>query len=477
METKPETILTGSSEHARRPRVALLSVRFTMFDPQMEAGFPRRMRDHASRSASLLRARFDVVECPLVEGLDDARAAAEILRATSPDVVVFAPSMAAPPSFAIEALAGVEAPVVIWNAPSPRRLAEDLRQAEATEHTTTVGSVMFANALSRAGRPLIAVTAGHGDAEGTDRVLRVVGAAAAGHRLRGAAFVRLGEPLPGYLDVMADADELAGLGVHEVVIDPFRWAAAVSSVRDEDARNLLASVRALGWEGSGGPAEQLSARVAVALDRVLTDAAAPGATVNCHGEWFRGSSAVGVTACLGVACQAIGGRSVSCTGDLPTAIALTLARSMTGAALYCEIYVPEPASGLALVAAGGEGDPGWAEPGTPVRLEPNAHYPGRNGDGTAVSFPLRRGPATLLSLSPSHDGWVLAWATGAIEESRFPNLGGPNGMFRFDSGRVEDAVNRWIASGANHHCALAPGRLHIEIPVLASTLGLRAVRC
>jgi L-arabinose isomerase len=477
METTPETIFAGIEQVGLIARVALLSVRFTMFDPQMDADFPQRMRNHAARSADLLRSRFDVVECPLVEGLDDARTAAEVLRSASPDVIVFAPSMAAPPSFATEALAGTDAPIVIWNAPSPQMLAADLRQAEATEHTTTVGSVMFANVLSRAGRPVVVATARHDDAEGVERVLRVVGAAAAARGLRGATFLRLGDPLPGYLDVMADVEELAALGVHEVAIDRERWTAAVSDVRDEDARDLLESVRALGWEGSGGPAEHLSARVAVALDRVIADAVARGATVNCHGGWFRDSSDIGVTACLGVACQAARGRSVSCTGDLPTAMALSLARSVAGAALYGEIYVPEPATGLALVAAGGEGDPAWAEPGTPVRLEPNTHYPGRNGDGTAVSFPLRRGPATLLSLSPSHDGWVLAWATGEIEESRFPNLGGPNGMFRFDSGPVEDAVNRWIASGASHHIALAPGRLDLEVPVVATTLAIRAVRC
>jgi L-arabinose isomerase len=477
METTPETITATSRAGTPVARVALLSVRFTMFDPQMDAGFPQRMREHAARSAELLRSRFDVIECPLIERLDDARSVAGRLRSTPPDVVVFAPAMAAPPSFAAEALAGVDAPIVIWNAPSIATFPADLRQAEATEHTTTVGSVMFANVLSRAGRPAVAVTAGHDDAEGVARVLRAVGAAAAARGLRGAAFVRLGDPLPGYVDVMADADQLAALGVREVAIDRERWAAQVASVPDDDASALLQRLRALGWRGSGGPAEQLSARVAVALDRALAETGAPGATVNCHSGWFRDNADVGVTACLGVACQAVAGRSVSCTGDLPTAIALALARRVAGAALYCELYAPELATGLALVAAGGEGDPAWAEPGAPVRLEPNAHYPGRNGEGTAVSFPLQSGPATLLSLSPRHDGWVLAWATGEIVDSRFPQLGGPNGMFRFDSEPLEAAVDCWIASGATHHCALAPGRLDIEVPVLATTLGIQAVRC
>ena len=53
---------------------------------------------------------------------------------------------------------------------------------------------------------------------------------------------------------------------------------------------------------------------------------------------------------------------------------------------------------------------------------------------------------------------------------------GPNAMFRFDSGPSSDAISRWIMSGATHHNALAPGRLDIEMPVLADALGVRATR-
>jgi L-arabinose isomerase len=149
---------------------------------------------------------------------------------------------------------------------------------------------------------------------------------------------------------------------------------------------------------------------------------------------------------------------------------------MTGAALYCETYAPEIDTGLVLIAAGGEGDPAWAAPPDAVRLEVNDHYPGERGEATSVAFGLRRGPATLLSLSPTRDGWVLAWAPGEVVETRYANMRGPNGMFRFDSGAGPDALSRWIVSGATHHNALAPGRLDVEVPALASALGIRTVR-
>ena len=467
----------GPAEKLVRRRVALVSVRFTMFDAQMGHGFPARMRAHAARSAALLRHRFEVIEYPLIETLDDATLVASMLATSSPDAVVFAPAMAAPPSLADAALSGVTAPVVIWNAPSVSRLPDELVQASATEHTTTVGAVMYANVRARQGVPAPVVTAAHDDGDAVDLLVRTVRAAAEAHALRGTRLLRLGEPIPGYLDVLASAEDLGRLGLHEVAVDRATWEAAVERVGDDEAADFFAAVSRLGWRGDPGPAVAISSKVAVALERVFAETGCAAGTVNCHGELFRESSSVGVTACLGVVCQSLAGRPLSCTGDLPTAVALLLARGLSDRALYCECYAPDIESDLVLVAAGGEGDPAWVAPGNAIRLEPNRHYPGRNGPGTAVSFPLEHGPATLLSMSPTADGWVLAWSTGEVVESRYPALGGPNGMFRFDSGPAGEALNRWISSGATHHAALARGRLDIEVPVVAAILGLSAVRC
>lgn len=458
-----------------RRRIGLVTVRFALFDPQMPAGFPDRMRAHASRSAALLREHFDVVETGLIESEDDARRAAALLSAEALDAVVFAPTMAAPPSYAALALKGSAAPLVIWNAPSIRRLGSGLTQSAATEHTTTVGCVMYANVAAREGRAAPVVTAAHDDPEALADLIRTIRGVAVAGSLRGQVVLRVGDPLPGYLDVASSTAELAEIGLREDAVALPEWEDAVESVPEAEARAFVAALRQR-WTGDPGPNAERSARIAIALGRLLDGSAAIAGTVNCHGPFFRGSRRVGITACLGVACQTERGRPVSCTGDQPTAIALYLARALAGAALYCESYAPELESGLVLVAAGGEGDPAWAEPAGRVILERNDHYPGEQGDGTSVAFALRPGPATILSLSPSAGGWVLAWATGEVVETRYTDMRGPNGMFRFDSGPSGEALSRWIASGATHHQALAPGRLDVEIPPLASALGISTVR-
>jgi L-arabinose isomerase len=217
-------------------------------------------------------------------------------------------------------------------------------------------------------------------------------------------------------------------------------------------------------------------RLALALEQLADDADAIAVTVNCHSDLLRWNQQIGITACLGASLLTASGVPVSCTGDLPTALALVLARSISGRALYCEFYTPERETELMFLAAGGEGDPAWADPTQPVVVEPNHHYPGEHGDGASLSFRLEPGPATALSLSPVGDTWRLAWATGEVVEARYDTVGGPNGMFRFDSGSSYEAGARWIASGATHHNALGRGRLDLEVPVLAQALGIEHER-
>lgn len=454
-----------------RPRIALLVPRFTLFDPHMRTGFVERMRAAAPRHAAVLRRWFDVVETGVIESEAEAAEVRELLARERVDAVVFAPAMAAPPSFGQIALERCSAPVVLWNALTTRSIAVDIGQAEATENSTTVGCTMFANTLLRLGRPAPTVTASLDDELRLELLRRTVNGAAAAGSLRGATLLRIGAPVPGYRNIEASADQLAELGLREVDVPADELDEAFGEVGDDAA---AAVIDELPFVGDGGPEALRSARLAEAIRVLLDRHDAVLGTVNCHGPLLRFSDTIGITACLAVAREAQRGRPLSCTGDGPAAIALLLARRLAGAALYNECYAAEPDTGLLLVAAGGEGDPGWAD--GPVQLEANDHYPGNRGQGSSVAFALRQGPATLLSASPVDVGWNVAWATGEIVETRSRRMRGPNGMLRMDSGDATDVVSRWISSGATHHNALAPGRLDVELGVLCDVLGVRSVR-
>jgi L-arabinose isomerase len=459
-----------------RPKVGIVSCYFPLFEKQMPPGFRQDREATARGYAELLAREFEVVDAGTLASDADGERANTLLREAGADVVVFAPSMAAPPSYTARALAGIDASLVIWNGPTIDRLPDGLTQAQATVNSSQVAAVMLANAFVRESKPFAAVTASPSDPAGTALLTRTVRAAAAASAVRGRTVLRVGAWLPGYLDVESTVLELAQLGVTEHAVSVENLDEAFAAVDAERIGSGLADLADRGWARRGGQAEDRSMRLALALHDLARSVDAVAATVNCHSEVLRWNPAIGITACLGASLLTAGGIPVSCTGDLPTALALVLARTLSGRALYCEFYTPERESGLMLLAAGGEGDPAWADPAYPVVLEPNDHYPGDHGSGTSISFRLEQGPATALSLSPANRTWRLAWATGEIVEARYDTMGGPNGMFGFDSGPAFEAGARWIASGATHHNALARGRLDLEIPVLARALGIEEVR-
>ena len=459
-----------------RPKVGLVSCYFTLFDDQMPIGF-RQDREAVFRLyADVLGRDFEVVDVGMLTTDTEGDEANRLLREANPHVVVYAPTMAAPPSYAARALAGIDVPVVVWNAPTIDRLPEGLSQANATINSSQVAAVMLANALVREGRSFASISAAPADPAGVELLTRTVRAAAAASTLRGSSVLRVGTWFPGYLDVTSSRLELDRLGVTERDVPVDELNDTFAGITTDRIERALADLSTRGWSHRPGAADDRSMRLALALNDLVQETNAVAVTVNCHSEILRWNPTIGITACLGASLLTAGGVPVSCTGDLPTALALVLARVLSGRALYCEFYTPERETGLMLVAAGGEGDPAWADPDHPVVVEPNDHYPGAEGAGTSVSFRLEPGPATAISLSPVEGSWRLAWATGEIVEARYSGMGGPNGMFRFDSGSAFEAGARWIASGATHHNALAAGRLDVEIPVLARALGIEQER-
>lgn len=438
----------------------------------MPADFRARQEAVAARCRDALAEHFDVAwDSGLLTSEAEGEAANAALRAADLDAIVFAPAMAAPPAYAAAALAGLPAPVVLWNAPSVDRLGEDLDQASAHEHTTMLGVLMLANVLIRGGRTAHAVTASFDDEEGLARLRRTVRALAVAHRLRGRTVLRIGDPFPGYLNVASDDAQLEALGVREQRVERDELERTFATIDAVELERLRDTLTEHGWHGE---ADERGARLAATMHALVERHGAICGTVNCHGPLIRGNPRIGVPACLGSSACTAAGVPFSCTGDQPTAIALALGRALAGSVLYCELYAPELATGTLLLANGGEGDAGWAA--GPVRIVPSSHYPGVNGAGSALSFAPPAGPVTLISLSPLAAGWRLVWALGELVESRYPRMQAPNAMLRFAGDDARAALDRWLASGATHHNALVPGHLDVELPLAAGALGVESHR-
>ena len=442
-------------------RIGLLAVYFGLFD----AAMPPEFRQDRTAFAESMRARleeFGSVVYPGVVDTDEAGRQAGLLFASSDvDVIVFAPTMAAPPSYGWEAIRNLpRVPVVAVGAQELVEVPDDYATEEATRRSLPVGLVMFTNVLVRMGRQFTTLVSsvGRDDLDiALGETLRAADAAATVSKSR---LLTIGKPIPGYMDVEVTGEQLVDLGIEVVEVDPSGIAAAFAAVPDGEVAGLVDELRGR-FESArvDDPVLARSARLALAMQELCRQNDVNAGAVNCHGDALRWNPDVGITACLGVALCAEAGLPFACTGDVPTAIALAIGKRLAGSALYCELYQVDFPGDWILVANGGEGDPTIRASSTGVTLLPEDHYMGDHGPGTAVAFELPRGPATLISLTPiDHSNrWVLVGAEGRILDSKHHGMEGPNGMFRFDSGDVAGAYARWCEAGATHHAAVLPG--------------------
>lgn len=451
-------------------RIGFLSAFFGMFENVLGPRYVvEQERVVANQRATLARA-FDVVDLGIATSPDSASALADRLASARVDAIVIAPTMVAPPEWITQMIGRHRAPLVLWTNSRTTRLDPRLDHRIATADTSLVGSVMVANCLRRDGREFVAVEAAAGDRREEERLHRVVRAAATAGRLRGAVALRVGTPLPGYRDVEASDAELDTLGVRAVDVSADEFAAAVRGISASRTEALWAEIRSRpGWRVAPNLDPERSLRVAIALADCVGQAGAALGAVNCHGSCFRGHDDVGITACLGVSLCHAAGVPVACTGDLPSAVAGFVARSLTGTAQYCELYVRERDSDEVLIAAGGEGDPAWADTAG-VELFAGEYYPGASGQGLAIRFALRAGPATILSATPAAAGWQMIWATGQVRSRAFEKFDGPHGAFTFDTVPSVRALECWVEAGPTHHPYLASGRLDLELPIVARFL-------
>ena len=465
-----------SSTNERRLRIGLLSVYFGLFD----AAMPPEFRQDRTAFAEGMRERLErfgsVVYPGVVDSDDTGKEAGRIFADAEVDVIVFAPTMAAPPSYGWEAVRDLpQVPLVAVGAQELVEVPDDYATEEATRRSLPVGLVMFTNVLVREGRrftTLISSVAGDGLDTVLAETLRAMDTAA---MVRNSRLLAIGAPISGYLDVEVSPAELQRLGVEVIDIDAEGISAAFGAVDGTAVKTLAADLR-IRFDASAVDDATLerSARLAIAMDELCGQHGANAGAVNCHGDALRWNDGVGITACLGVALCTRDGKPFACTGDIPTGIALAIGKRLAGSALYCELYQMDFPGNWILLANGGEGDLSIRARSSTVRLLPEDHYMGNHGPGTAVAFELPEGPATLISLTPINQtgGWVLVGAEGRILDSKHHAMEGPNAMFRFDSGNVADAYARWCVAGATHHAGVLPGHHGNVLSGTAEILGI-----
>lgn len=457
------------------PRIALLPLYFTLFDEFMPSGLRERREQAAESVRSQLPVDIEALVLPLVDSPASAIEAARAVRSFDADGLILLPTMAAPPSYVLPALeACPDASVLLVAIQGQASVSHPYNTDVATENSSPVGACMLSNVLVRQDRRFTMALGVLGGSELQGRLNNWTRGLAAASVVRALRLGVLGDPIPGYVDVEVGEEDLQRLGPTAIHIEREQLTHRFDEADPMSMKELAASLSvSMDAAGVGRQVLSRSLRLCAAIRDLSDEYNLDGGTVNCHGTMFRSNPAIGITACLAVSERSSRGQLFSCTGDIPTAVALAVGNALAGAALYGEIYQLDLPGNWLLFANGGEGDTRCA--GGPAQLLEEDHYLGEEGAGVAVKFEILNGPATLLSLSPAphaQGGWVLVAAEGAVRGAGYPELEGPHGRFQFDSLRVEEGFGAWLQAGATHHAALVPGHHRLALQTCADQLGI-----
>lgn len=465
------------------PVVAVLVPYWSFWEATVGSGLRAEREALAAAAVRSLERVATVASVTLVDSQEGAARAADLARPEVQTLLVLQ-TMAVPPAYTLAYLdRAPQVPIVVWALHREGVVGEAFDHAAITAQGATVGTPMLTSSLIRRGRPFDLVLGRLDDPLCLERVRRAVHAAGVTGQLRRARVGLVGTPLDGYDCVEVDAGRLkeaTGLEVvpieHGAVLE--RWRA----VERREVERLAQEVGAV-WECAPdvdeGEALVRSLRAAVAMERIVEDFRLDAGAMNCHVPEIRFGQEIGMTPCYALGRLTSRGAPWTCTGDVPTAVAMLTVKRMGGVALYHELEAVDYATGEFVIASSGEHDLGWCAPGERPRLRRNGWFDGIDPRcGVCGCFGAAPGPGTLVAFTPhprATGGFRFVTAYGEITPRRFPQTGTVNGAFRFASGPPEEAWTRWVTAGVSHHSCATLGDCRPAIKSVAMHLGIEAV--
>jgi len=443
--------------------------------------FPREKMALAQQCAKVLAQHGEVVwDGELIRDVASAAAIGQKLSAQNVDCVVIVTTIAVFAAIPWAALQHLGVPILIWNAQQIERVGKGYSMVEIVRNTGQIGTQALANTLLRQGRTFRIIT-GYRKSKRTAmelaRFFRVLRAAAV---LRKARLLSIGAPFPGMVDVELDRQYLAQhLGASAIDLGVEDLNRAYAAVPETEVKKHAKQLKATHKVENLTRDETLrSARLSEALKALAEGYDVAAGSLNCHGANCLRNEEIGITACYGLGVQNGLGRPFTCTGDLPTALAMLLLKTLSGAAMYTEVQVMDEKRRAVVIANSGEGEDALRRKGCHSIVRGNTNFKGVHGRGASFAYPLEAGPATIVSLTPTPNHarpFRLIAAEGEILDEPLPDAGSLAGFFRFAHTDLHDGYTRWLEAGAVHHAGTTSGHWSREISEVAALLKMEFV--
>jgi L-arabinose isomerase len=476
---------------SKKAKIGLFGIGLAAYWPQFD-GLKARLEKHQHDVETHIRELGgDIVSAGLVDTAPAAQEAGDLFTRENVDLIVCYVGTYATSSQVLPAVQRRKAPVLILNlSPTP---AMDYPNTDTGEWLANVSACPvpeISNAFARSRIPFHVVTGLLYPAEGKanryyDRAWTQIGewiqAANVFHELSYSRFGFLGHTYPGMLDMYSDLTmHHAQLGTHVELLEMDDLQVRTAAVSGAEIEEKIAEIQSIfdiaqpGRDKISMPvtdqAMQWSARVAVGLDKLVSDFDLNGLTYYYRGLNGNEFEELGAGLIVGNSLLTARGIPASGEGDLKTNIAMFMMDRLNAGGSYTEFYGLDFNEDFVLMGHDGPGHVKISE-GRPV-LRGLGLYHGKRGYGVSVEFKVKYGPVTILGMTQTADGRLkMLAAEGDSIPGATLQVGNTNSRVRFSLDPAE-FIDTWSMEGPTHHCALGIGHQLGKIKKLASLLGL-----
>jgi L-arabinose isomerase len=444
--------------------------------------FPREKAANARRCANFLSTLGEVVwDGELIRNADAAASLGRKLEKENLDCVIVFTSIAVFGQIPWSALQHLTCPILIWNAQQIQTVGKDYTMVEIVRNTGQIGTQALANTLLREGRWFRIVTGWEKSKRTAVELRRYIGIVRAVSAVKRARLLAIGEKFPMMTDILLDEADLArNIGATVVNVGNKELSSRYVSVPEEAVQRACSALRKENQvEELSEDEAQRSMRLCEAVASLVAEHRADAGTLNCHAGVCLRNPLIGITACYSLGVQNAMGRPFTCTGDLPTAIAMLMLKNLSGLSMYTEVQVMDEKRRAIVIANSGEGEDGIRRGDCQSRIIGNKNFKGVHGCGASFAYPLKPGLATIVSFTPSPKGakpYRLIVAEGEILKEMLPDAGGLAGFFQFAHTDLHTGYTRWLEAGAVHHGGTTTGHWARELAVVADLLGVECIQ-
>ncbi|MDO9541859.1 MAG: hypothetical protein Q7J98_06000 [Kiritimatiellia bacterium] len=413
----------------------------------MEVGAGRATQATDDLSRLLTQNGCDVVALGSIDTPDAAASAGRKLAESHVDVLALAAASWFEDYLVLDLLEECNVPIMFWALPG-------------METGALCGTQQVACYLKQLEKPFQAVFGEIGAGEQLDRCMRFLRAAALGCHLRRAKIGIVGQRVRGMTEVAAN--EIALKKTFGCRVVPVDMVGLLRLAREADK-----SAKKQIWEKVKKDAARSmvsdeagldSAGIYLAIKKIVADENLSALAFGCYPD-FMGF------ACLAASLLADEGVPIGCEGDINGAVGMLILQALTGQPTHNTDWLDPLPDGSVVFSHCGSSSYSLADKKSEIKL---AKVRLAN-QGVCSLFPAKPGPATLVNILPSGNGYQMAVMEGEALSAEMVFPGNPLRV-QFNS-PVKDVIEWIFAAGIGHHWIAGYGRVGGEIKDLAYIIG------